>query len=149
MKCRHCGGTLIFDEGCFPHGPEWKCSMCGRRPQGGKVMAEEKKTCIKCSGEFPKDEEHFQRSKVTKDGFEGQCRDCRKKYFEDYRKKKRGAAPKKAGGNWGRRIIHHRNQNVDPPAIPTTRATPAEILIALRRGMAEEIIAMIQERYDL
>ena len=112
-------------------------------------MAEiEKKKCFKCLKDLPKTTEFFSKNKATLDGFEGQCKNCRKKYFEDYRKK-HGAAPKKTGGNGRRQKVHHRNQNINPPPIPTTKATPAEILIALRRGMAQEIVDIIKEKYDL
>jgi hypothetical protein len=53
--------------------------------------------------------------------------------------------------NKNRRIVKTRvaKRPVDPPRIPTTKATPAEILIALRRGMAQEIVDVIREKYDL
>ena len=47
----------------------------------------EMKTCIKCGEEKPKTNEYFQPRKDSKDGFRGQCRDCRiirdHKYYEE------------------------------------------------------------------
>ena len=48
-----------------------------------------------------------------------------------------------------RRAIRQQNPEPDPIMNPVTKATPAEILIALRKGMAAEIVEMIKEKYDL
>ena len=114
---------------------------------------EEKKTCIKCLKEFSKTEEYFRKSSNTKDGFEGQCKKCRKKYFADYRAGKRvreGASKGQTKKDQVSKRPYHRRdlKKIEPPE-SLTKATPAEILIALRKGMAAEIVAMIKEKYGL
>jgi len=114
---------------------------------------EEKKTCIKCLKEFPKTEEYFRKNSATSDGFEGQCKKCRKKYFEDYRAGKRiRAGAKKIAKEKvpvSKRPYHRSDLKKNESSEPLTKASPAEILIALRKGMAAEIVAMIKEKYDL
>lgn len=107
------------------------------------------KTCIKCEKPFPKTEEYFRKNSSTKDGFEGQCKKCRQKYFEDYRAGKRVRSKKdKPAANPGPKRKYVRQPNPVAPA-PVISASPAEIVIALRKGMAAEIVAMINERYGL
>lgn len=114
---------------------------------------EETKTCIKCHKEFPKTEEYFRKNSNTVDGFEGQCKKCRQKYFKDYRAGKRvreGASKGQTEKDQvSKRLYHRRDLKKNEPSEPLIKATPAEILIALRKGMAAEIVAMIKEKYDL
>ncbi len=159
MRCRHCGGAIVEDQ--WEPG-KLKCQSCGRRvadpqdPKENKIM-EEKKTCIKCGKELPRTEEYFSKNARREDGFEGQCKTCRKKYFADYcagKRVRKGAkkAEKKAAGkkDTGPKIMDHRYgpKKVESSEL-LTKASPAEILIALRKGMAAEIVAMIEEKYDL
>lgn len=110
---------------------------------------DEKKTCIKCLKKLPKTEEFFRKNSNTKDGFEGQCKKCRQKYFEDYRAGKRvRSKPNKPAGDSEPKRKYVRQANPMAPA-PVISASPAEIVIALRKGMAAEIVAMINEKYGL
>ncbi len=129
---------MIFDPGDSLTEATLKCMSCGRR----KKMEEKTQRCGKCKKEFPMTSEFFHRSG---DGFTIYCKPCRSEMQKANRREKFGSKPISAK----RRTIHHRNPIPDSPRIPTTKATPAEILIALRKGMAEEIIAMIQEKYAL
>ncbi len=165
MKCPACGGAIIHDPGCHPFGPEDKCVNCGRRLTESKnpgapdhvgcrakerKIMEEKKTCIKCGKELPKTDEFFRKNTSTKDGFEGQCKNCRQKYFEDYRagKRTRRKYRKLASDPAPKERTVRRGTN-SMPAGPIVSASPTEIVIALRKGMAAEIVAMINERYEL
>ena len=183
---------MIYDPGCYPGGPELKCTMCGRRPtrasgpegfrpigpyspegfrpigpyspEGRRIMETEKKTCIKCNKEFPKTEEYFRKNHATKDGFEGQCKTCRRKYFADYRAGKR--ARSKPGKNIGqkqipkpirlagpsarqvKKTIGLADRQVDPVSpVILNSANPYEIVAALRKGFAREMIQLIEEKW--
>lgn len=119
-----------------------------------KMEPNEKKTCIKCGNEFPKTEEYFRKSSSTRDGFEGQCKDCRKKYFANYRDKKR--ANEKVQRDRHHKISHDRRKknnsaNMVIARSPLIMATPEEIIKALRKGVAleiiQEIIQKIREKF--
>jgi len=125
---------------------------------------EEKKTCFKCGKEFPRTEEYFSKNSGTNGGFEGQCKQCRKKYFRDYRagrKIRAGSGKAPSNKDTATKRPYHRlpaQRALQPggrdlkkieASEPLTKATPAEILIALRKGMAAEIVAMIKEKYNL
>ena len=162
MKCKHCAGLIIHDPGCFPNGPTDKYSNCGREV---KPMDEiEKKRCNKCKIEFPPTNEFFSNNKATPDGLERWCKACKKNTQADYRLKKAKERNKPAAAR------RERNKSIRNPApiakkpqtdlpVPArqtgtqtgqlTGASPAEIVIALRKGMAAEIVAMIQEKYGL
>lgn len=111
---------------------------------------DEKKICIKCKQSFPKTDQHFRRA-PTKDGFMGMCKTCRRKYEQDFRagNRIREGAKKEVK----KRLAHLRDSNPAPApireAVPVQTASPTEIVIALRKGMAAEIVAMINERYGL
>jgi hypothetical protein len=110
--------------------------------------------------ELPMTEEFFQKNSNKKDGFEGRCKKCRQKYFEDYRAGKRvRAKPDKpaADPKPRRKCVRQAkaapapasvgNAHVRSPIVQT--ASPAEIVIALRKGRAAEIVAMINDKYGL
>ena len=94
MKCEHCGGNIIYDQGCFGSPAELKCISCGRRsgPEGREIMDEiEKKKCEKCGKEFPLTAEFFHRSACEPGGFVDWCKPCRNEQQSDWRvKNKRG-----------------------------------------------------------
>lgn len=149
-KCTHCGGSIVHDPGNYASPAEMKCMSCGRR-----VMEKGKKTCIKCGGEFPETEDYFRKSSANKDGFEGQCKSCRKKYFDDYRKKKKNELslppdhpPQKLKKQRKHMILPARRKiRARVAQSPLTTASPGAILAALRKGMAIEIINIIEEKF--
>ena len=156
MKCDRCGGLIVDDQ--YEPGKR-KCFNCGRRVKDPRETKERmdmettKKVCSKCLKELPLTTEFFNKNANNKDGFEGKCKNCRQKYFEDYRagKRIRAGASKPAAKKdpVSKRPYRRRDlKKVDPPE-PLTKASPAEILIALRKGMAAEIVEMINEKYDL
>jgi len=118
-------------------------------------MEKGKKTCIKCGGEFPETEDYFRKSSANKDGFEGQCKSCRKKYFDDYRKKKKNELslppdhpPQKLKKQRKHMILPARRKiRARVAQSPLTTASPGAILAALRKGMAIEIINIIEEKF--
>ena len=131
------------------------CNSCNGNKE--EPMDEMEKTCIKCNKELPKTEEYFRKNSSTKDGFEGQCKNCRKQYFSDYRAGKRIGRKKKDPAPEPRKYTR---RNPDPapkdpgparkPASPPPfRASPAEIMIALRKGFASEIVDLIRKEYEL
>lgn len=111
-------------------------------------METEKKTCIKCGKEFLKTEDYFRKSSATKDGFEGQCKSCRKKYFDDYRKKKKNQSPEKLKKQRKHMILpaSHKIQGRATQS-PLTMASPEAIIAAFRKGVAREIIKLIEEKF--
>lgn len=103
-----------------------------------EVMEEKiTKICIKCKKELPATNEYFSKNKAAKDGFEYQCKDCRRKRQADYRAKK----AKSEGGRSVRKLPKLRSPVIDP----ITRASPDEILIALRNGIRRETAKEIFE----
>jgi len=150
MKCQTCGGSIVHDLGSYASPTEMKCLSCGRR-----VMETEKKTCTKCGGEFPETEDYFRKSSANKDGFEGQCKSCRKKYFDDYRKKKKNELslppdhpPQKLKKQRKHTILPaHRKTQCRVTQSPLSTASPEAILAALRKGVAIEIIALIEGKF--
>ncbi len=113
------------------------------------VMNEKGKPCTKCKKEFPVTNEFFSKNRRNPDGFERWCKDCKKKQQQDYRDKKAGGVnPKKMRSRTG----------ASTPKYPVTRATPDEIIKALKVGIrkeaADEIfsslgqsLAQIRERF--
>jgi DNA-directed RNA polymerase subunit RPC12/RpoP len=139
MKCQTCGGLIVDDQW---NPGERKCQMCGR-----KVMETEKKTCIKCGKEFPATEEFFRKSSLTRGGFENQCKKCRKNYFSDYRRKKRNQpvkGPERKIRTIARAVGRPRSRAAQ---WPITTASPEAIISALRKGVAREIITIIEEKF--
>lgn len=120
-------------------------------------METEKKTCKKCGKEFLKTEDYFRKSPTTKDGLEGQCKSCRKKYFDDYRKKKKNQLPllpdrppKKPKKQRKHTILPARRKTRGSVTqSPLTIASPEAILAALRKGVAREIIALIEKKFGM
>jgi len=118
-------------------------------------METEKKTCIKCGKEFLKTEDYFSKNPKTKDGFENQCKSCRNKYFKDYRKKKKNQLPL-LPDHPPEKLKKQRKYTILPAShktrarvalLPLTMASPEAILAALRKGVAREIIALIEKRF--
>lgn len=117
------------------------------------IMEEKMKTCTKCNKELPATNEYFSKNKATKDGLEHWCKNCRRKKQADYRAEKAKMEsmssvrklPRKgpvARGLLGIPIVEGKAK-----ADPITTASPEEIIKALRKGVAREIIQTIQERF--
>lgn len=49
------------------------------------------KVCTKCGRELPLDHDHFNKSKITKDGFRTQCKSCDNEYAKNYMLKKKAS----------------------------------------------------------
>ncbi len=151
MNCPHCSGLIIQDRGICGVPDRLKCALCGRDPnkvRGGNDM-EEKKTCIKCGKELPKTEEYFRKNSSTKDGFEGQCKECRKKYFADYRAGKRVNQTSKKKTKISARRMAPERSNPSPFPVPIGHASPEAIVKALRTGVAVEMIQKIGLEYGV
>jgi len=142
LKCTHCGGSIVHDPGNYASPAEIKCLSCGRR-----VMETEKKTCMKCDKEFLKTEDYFSKNPKNNDGFEGQCKSCRKKYFADYRKKKKNQSPEKLKKRKHTILSAHRKTRGRVAQSSLTTASPEAILAVLRKGVAREIINIIEEKF--
>jgi DNA-directed RNA polymerase subunit RPC12/RpoP len=154
MKCPRCGGPIVHDPGCYPHGPEDKCMSCGRRiedppdPKRRREMETKRKVCSKCHIE--KDVAEFSLNRSAPDGREYKCKQCWKEIRAE--KKKMGGASRKAPADpKPKRAAHQRTKPM--AATPLTTASPTEIVVALRKGIAAEILgeilALINDRYGL
>ena len=115
-------------------------------------MAEiEKKTCIRCGDKFLPTNKFFSKNKATPDGLERWCKPCKKAAQAGYRLKKR--KENKPDGRFlsiKKKTIPNLPLVVKKPQVDRlTGASPGEIVIALRKSIASEIIANIQKEYDL
>ncbi len=153
MKCQHCGGSMIYDPRNYPDEPSLKCMSCGREPkEGGGKMAEEKQTCIKCGNEYPATIEFFNACSAKKNGLDSRCKTCMKKYNSDRRAVQGKMKPSNGRKKKSTVALHERISPATlrtPQPTPITRATPEEIIAALRKGVAEEIIQTVRERFGL
>jgi len=141
MKCPHCGGSLLFEPGLFNDEPALKCMACGRRV----FMDEQKRRCLKCKKEYPLTAEYFHR---MGDGFVYYCKPCRSKMQKGYKRKSKVSSVVPVP-NKNRRFVQPVRKPIDSPRNLVTRATPEEIIAALRKGVAEEIIQTVRERFGL
>jgi hypothetical protein len=107
---------------------------CGR--EGKEKMETKTKKCSKCLEDLPL--ESFSLNRTTRDGREYRCKECKKKQTADYREKKSLVRKKPKRG-----------PKFEKEKVPATNATPDEIIEALRKGFALQIIAMIKERFGL
>jgi excinuclease UvrABC ATPase subunit len=104
-----------------------------------RMMEEKKmKSCLRCKKEFEATADNFFRRSAAKDGLEPYCKQCKNKMLN----RSRGAIKTQK---------IPRKQNTRKPIkstkSPLTTATPREILAALRKGVAREIIQMIEEKF--
>lgn len=103
------------------------------------VMETEKpKKCNRCKKELPPTNEFFALNRSTLDGMERFCKACAKKYR---RKLKGKNIPESKAEIRETKFKVPRNYRKEP----LTTATPAEILAALRKGVAREIIQELKE----
>ena len=102
-------------------------------------MDEQKRRCPKCKKDFPLTAEYFHRNG---EDFVYYCKPCRSEMQKGYKlKEKIDSPPAKK---------KHRAVISSAPLKPMiTTATPEEIISALRKGVAEEIIQMVRGRFGL
>jgi hypothetical protein len=153
MKCPTCGGLIVEDQWDLT---KRKCILCGRDPDKlknpdcdkEKKMEEKIKLCERCHQPFPATNEYFSKNKAASDGLEYSCKDCKKKAQQGYRDKKT-----KSRKSTSRDFFPHALKSVKSDPLhkshndPITTATPEEIIKALRKGVAAEIVKMIQEAF--
>jgi hypothetical protein len=112
------------------------------------MVTNENKLCSKCGEEKLLGE--FTKNRSTPDGLERWCKDCKGKQQQDYRDRHKGGGngkkdrPKK----YRRKTESTKNINRSVRKEPLTTASPEAILAALRKGMAREIIQIIEERFQ-
>ena len=117
---------------------------------------EEKKTkrCCKCKKELPVEE--FHKNKSSKDGLNSICKKCKSVYWHQKKDGTVIGTPLPTVLNKRKKPI--RQILAGPPVChlkteieknPITRATPEEIVRALTKGVAEQIIQIIRERFSL
>jgi hypothetical protein len=122
-------------------------------------MEQTEKKCTKCGNGFSPTNEFFSKNKSTPDGFERWCKVCKKKAQAGFRLKKaldqdKPAAKKRREKSIKNLVPVVRKPQADLPVHGTqtgqiTGASPTEIISALRKGMAAEIVSMIQEKFGL
>ena len=150
MKCETCGGSIIQELGTSQEENRLKCMACGRyvieRParEREKIMDTKMKRCTKCGIEKPATLEFFSTNNSCPDRLERWCKTCKAKAQKDHRE--RMLAKSKPDPKPQRKIVR---RGASPSPAPMISASPADIVIALRKGMAAEIVAMINERYGL
>jgi hypothetical protein len=175
MKCPTCGGLIVSEPGICGEPDRRKCTMCGRDPNKPKndlpsipsLSRRENKGEVEgdddmASPEIKRDEEGkvivpegyiYQPEHKKKNGtvISGRLR----RY--GYKKRKIQTKPAPTGRNhkdeYQRRKIKDISErpakkNPKNPGHPITTATPEEIIKALRKGVAQEIIRAIQEKFS-
>ncbi len=148
IKCPRCGGFLLLDKGtnssedrlrCI--NGDWSISRAEAlelkknfvQENKKEEIMEEKKKCTKCGIE--KGLDRFSKNKANRDGFENWCRDCKalaQKRLRERRAMEKNPAPlikEQKSGNGRRRNTRDSE---------TTRATPDEIIKALKIGIRKE-----------
>jgi hypothetical protein len=101
---------------------------------------EKTKVCKKCGKELAATNEFFSKNASINDGLDRWCKKCKAKAQKDQRDKKL-ETPKRI-----RRFT--KTVSATPSQEPLTTASPEAILAALRKGMAREIIQLIEERFQ-
>lgn len=99
---------------------------------------EKTKRCAVCKKEFPATNEYFGKRTLSSDGFEYRCKKCKNRYDKNYRKGEDKPAKKKTQRTPANRPIRKE---------PLITASPEAIIAALRKGMAREIITLIQDKF--
>ena len=108
---------------------------------------EETKICSKCKKPFPATSEHFNKNASTPDGLDYYCKHCKAESQKDrYRSRKNNpkSEKKKAEKKPTRRRVAKQTGSVKEPL---TMASPEAIIAALRKGVAREIITLIEKGF--
>lgn len=147
MKCVHCGGQVILQEGFLKGETRVSCLQCGREPRPKESVMENSKICSKCKKE--KDIDGFGIYRSAPDGHHRMCLECKKAYDADYRARKREKPRKKID----RRFKVNRPKP-DPPVvqkpfqkIEESITLPPEFIKAVKRSVVREVIGLLEERY--
>lgn len=100
---------------------------------------EEKKICTRCGEE--KALKEFNKNASTKDGLERFCKLCAIKIRMDYKKKPKEKAKRDYRAEYAKRGKNKENELLKVRHLPQLiKATPEEIIMALRKGIAQEIL---------
>jgi ribosome-binding protein aMBF1 (putative translation factor) len=133
MKCDHCRGAMVCRVGSWGEPDRIVCMACGREPKGEEKIMEEKemKSCLQCGESF---EPRNKRSRFCKKG-------CNDKWHRNQKKKSAGnIRRKKAVQNPGP------NQTLSPK-IDDTILLDQQILKAIKKSVANQIIRIIEEAF--
>lgn len=109
-----------------------------------RIMSQEKR-CSKC--EEKKLPEEFSKNVSTSDGLERWCKDCKKKAGQKYRDKQKDSDegrknPKKSWKPHFRRLPEDSRKEIDEAIL-----LPADVIKAIKRAVAKDIIKIIQEAF--
>ena len=151
MKCPTCGGLIVSEPGICGEPDRLKCALCGRDPDKAKAISKpplHEGDDDMASPEVKRDEKGKENGAVIPGHF--------RKY--GYKKKKTHTKP--ATGERDYKAEYHRRtnkgtavmpakKNPENPGHPITTATPEEIIKALRKGVAAEMIQKIAREYNL
>jgi hypothetical protein len=175
MKCPHCGGLIISEPGIGGQPDRLKCVMCGRDPEAvGRQQMAIGNMGKSCAYPIPPEKEgddDMKNPKVTRDekgnvivpeGFVYQPEYKRNgivipEHFRKwgYKKKSAGGRQAAAGRDYKTEYKRRKNNNAVGNAdmrslqSPITKATPEEIIKALRKGVAQEMIEDLRKKYEL
>jgi endogenous inhibitor of DNA gyrase (YacG/DUF329 family) len=133
MKCGHCNGAIIYQQGNSIEPDRLVCMACGREPKGEEKKME-KRNCIVCGQEF-----EAKREKTTV---------CSKKCRNiDYNSRR----PKINSEKSSKDI---RNKSIRKPKLPSpehkideTILLDQQILKAIKKSVANQIIRIIEEAF--
>jgi len=157
LKCKHCGGAVIYQSGNSVNPGRLVCMACGREPKGKEEKMdekmEEKKICTKCN--LPKSLDEFYKNKSSSDGLEYRCRECKRKSAAACRKKKKSGKDLLKGGRSDVKAIakgkRKKQKTVDskpaPPAVAEGILLDQQLIKAIKRSVAKEIVGIIEERF--
>lgn len=163
MECPACRGYIIWEPKNPPFPAHHRCMKC-RRPfskeeirairkaeksanpqKEGEMMTEKteekKKECTgPCGKEYPATTEYFHKNSSAKDGLDYMCRTCKSKRAKNYYKESKTNPSKRK-----ERHEKPRDNGKSRTSSRITKATPDEIVAALRKGVAMEIIKELKE----
>jgi DNA-directed RNA polymerase subunit RPC12/RpoP len=150
MKCEYCEGTIIYKLGNSVEPARTVCMACGREPKEKEEKMEPKKKCPRCGEEKPATKEFFGGNRSATDGLNYWCKDCKSKYQAGKYKKDHGGSPKKARdfkGEYKHRKIREKKDVSPVHQASDTILLDQQILKAIKRSVAKEIMGIIEERF--
>jgi len=118
--------------------PQRPLSRTDSMPRRRMMKEKKMKSCLRCKKEFEATADNFFRRSASKDGLEPYCKQCKNKMIN-----------RNPGAIKIQKIPRNKNMRkpIKSTKSPLTTATPREILAALRKGVAREIINIIEEKF--
>lgn len=164
MNCV-CGGLIVHEWANPPFPAHWRCTNCRQvytkaemkvasrlQPEVKTMTEPAKKVCSVCKKEFPATNEYFSKNKSANDDLDYLCKACKSERQRALRLSRKDKNPgghvlKKKNNDRRSKASKvrtasggHKYQNT-----PIVKASPEEIVEALRKGVAREIIGDLKK----